>query len=138
MFSAMTSAPVPPRRSRVRSLLLPTALLGLSALLGVAPLRAQQSPSPLNEVRALNLARNTGVAINGGLSVYRPATCMFTTSAASNPCLLRSDANGFVYRFLGGPPGWQVYNKPATRETEVRISLDGRSVVKVIYNGAPR
>ncbi len=93
---------------------------------------------PLNEIRALNLARNEGVRINGGLTVYRPANCMFTTSAATNPCLIRNNAEGFVYRFLGGPPGWEAKGLAATHETEIRISPDGRQVINVLYNGKPR
>jgi hypothetical protein len=93
---------------------------------------------PLNEIRALNLARNEGVRINGGLTVYTPANCMFTTSAATNPCLVSSNADGFVYRFLGGPPGWESKGIPPTHETEIRIAPDGRRVVAVLYNGKPR
>jgi hypothetical protein len=93
---------------------------------------------PLNEIRALNLARNEGVRINGGLSVYTPANCMFTTSAATNPCLVKSNADGFVYRFLGGPPGWESKGLPPTHETEIRIAPDGRRVAAVLYNGPPR
>lgn len=97
-----------------------------------------QESLPLNEIRALNFARDYAVRLNGGLTVYRPAQCMFTTSAPSNPCLVNSDGNGFTFRFLGGPPGWVSENKPATKETELKVSADGRSLVKVIYNGAPR
>ena len=62
---------------------LPVVLLrGCGSLLLVSlPVRAQQDGVPYNAIRALNLARNTGVTLNGGLSVYRPAACMFTTSA---------------------------------------------------------
>ncbi len=107
-------------------------------LLLASPLRAQQDGVPFNAIRALNLARNTGVNLNGGLGVYRPAACMFTTSAPENPCLVQRDQQGFLFRFLGGPPGWQVLNIPPTRETEVLIAPDGRSVAQVIYNGVPR
>ncbi|MFN7900492.1 MAG: hypothetical protein ACK5N0_12660 [Synechococcaceae cyanobacterium] len=99
---------------------------------------AAQDASPLNEIRALNFARDYAVRLNGGLTVYRPAQCMFTTSAPSNPCLVNSDGHGFTFRFLGGPPGWVSENKPATKETELKISPDGRSLVRLIYNGAPR
>ena len=93
---------------------------------------------PLNEIRALNFARNTGVSINGGLTAYRPQACMFTTSAQTNPCLIRSDEQGFVYRFLGGPPGWQEAGQAPSRETVVRVSSDGRRVVDILYDGSPR
>lgn len=99
---------------------------------------APVTDEPLNEVRALNLARNEAIRLNGGLSTYRPASCMFSTSARSNPCLIRSDSKGFVYRFRGGAPGWESQKIAPTTETEIRIAPDGRSVVKVLYNGAPR
>lgn len=115
------------------------ALLSVAGLvLLAAPLRAQEGALPFNEIRALNLARNTGVTLNGGLSVYSPASCMFSTSAPGNSCLVRRDAEGFLFRFLGGAPGWQVLNQPPTRETELLIAPDGRSVRQVVYNGAPR
>ncbi len=114
-------------------------LVGCGSLLLVSlPVWAQQGGVPFNAVRALNLARNTGVTLNGGLTVYRPAACMFTTSAPENPCLVQSNDQGFLFRFLGGPPGWQVLNIPPTLETELLIAPDGRSVVQVIYNGVPR
>lgn len=122
-------------RSRQR---LASLLLGCGSLLLVSlPVRAQDGV-PYNAIRALNLARNTAVNLNGGLTVYRPAACMFTTSAPENPCLVQNNAQGFMFRFLGGPPGWQVLNIPPTRETELLISPDGRSVSQVIYNGVPR
>jgi hypothetical protein len=98
----------------------------------------QDAPVPYSAVRALNLARNTAILRNGGLGVYRPAQCMFVTAAAGNECLLSNDANGYVFRFQGGPPGWQQLGLPATHETEIRIAPDGRSVTEILYNGAPR
>lgn len=124
------------RSQRVR--LAAAALSCASALLLASPLRAQQDGVPFNAIRALNLARNTGVSLNGGLSVYRPAACMFTTSAPENPCLVQRNDQGFLFRFLGGPPGWQVLNIPPTRETELLIAPDGRTVTQVVYNGVPR
>lgn len=127
------------RPVRDRSARLAAAALSLAgALLLHTPLRAQESGLPFNEVRALNLARNTGVILNGGLTVYRPAACMFTTSAPGNPCIIRRGPDGFVFRFLGGPPGWQVENLAPTRETELLVAPDGRTVSRVIYNGDPR
>lgn len=115
------------------------ALLLASGLLTAAPGLALAQPTvPHSAVRAINLARNTAVQLNGGLSVYRPAQCMFQTGDADNPCLVARNSNGFIFRFLGGDPGWQVQNQPANRETEIQISADGRTVKQVIYNGAPR
>ena len=124
-------------RFRPATRLLPAAagLLLAMAPLALAPALAQ---IPFNEIRALNLARNAAVLSNGGLTVYTPASCMFSTSAASNPCLVRSDANGFVYRFLGGPPGWEAKGLAASTETEIKIATDGRRVVAILYNGPPR
>lgn len=125
-----------PFRFRPATRLLPAAAGLLLALAPLAPALAQGIP--FNEIRALNLARNAAVLSNGGLTVYTPASCMFSTSAASNPCLVRNDADGFVYRFLGGPPGWEAKGLPPTLETEIRIAPDGRRVVAILYNGPPR
>jgi len=109
-----------------------------SLLLLSLPAAAQQDGLPFHEIRALNLARNTGVILNGGLTVYQPASCMFAGSAPGNPCIIRRGPDGFVFRFLGGQPGWQVENQPPSRETELLVAPDGRTVIQVIYNGAPR
>jgi hypothetical protein len=63
---------------------------------------------------------------------------MFNTDAAGGECLIQRDGQGFLFRFKGGDPGWQQLGLPATRETELEVSPDGRSVVRVIYNGVPR
>ena len=95
-------------------------------------------PEPYSRIRAVNLARNVAVKLNGGLGVYRPADCMFRTSTAENNCLISADDQGFLFRFLGGQPGWQQLGLPATVETEILVAPDGREVVSVIYNGEPR
>jgi hypothetical protein len=87
--------------------------------------------------RALNLARDSGIRLNGGLSVYRPANCMYA-GISDNPCLLRREERGFVFRFQGGAPGWEQLQLPPTTETEILVSKDGRTVVEVIYNGPRR
>ena len=104
----------------------------------VLPPAAAQERVPASRVRAINFARTYAVRINGGLAVYRPAQCMFATAATTNPCLVSDDENGVVFRFLGGPPAWEAKDLPATRETEIRVSPDGRSLEEVIYNGPPR
>ena len=106
-------------------------LTALTPTLGLAQVPAAQ-------VRALNLARNTAVAQNGGLSVYRPQACMFQTNTGGGRCLIKNNADGFTYRFLGGKPGWPENNSPASTETEIQIAPDGYTVNRVIYNGAPR
>ena len=126
--------------TRIRSLL---AIASLSTLSGMAftafmPTSwAEVVKVPAAQVRALNLARNTAVAENGGLNVYRPQPCMFETSAGGGSCLIRNNADGFTFRFLGGKPGWSENNGPATTETEIQIAPDGKAVERVIYNGAP-
>jgi type II secretory pathway pseudopilin PulG len=124
----------------MRSPLAITAAVLLSALPLLQPetSRAQEAPVAYSAIRALNLARNTAVQSNGGLSVYRPAQCMYETASAGNQCLISSGSNGYTFRFLGGAPGWQQLNLAPTVETEIRISSDGRAVLGVDYNGAPR
>jgi hypothetical protein len=120
-------------------LLSPGLLAGGLAL--QAPLVAQaqaDAPVPFSAVRALNLARNTAIQSNGGLNVYRPAQCMYETASAGNQCLISNTNNGYLFRFLGGAPGWQQLDLAPSVETEIRISSDGRTVLGVDYNGAPR
>jgi hypothetical protein len=124
---------------RIRSLLAIASLGSLSGVTLTAVVPTLVSAQvPAAQVRALNLARNTAVAENGGLNVYQPQPCMFKTSAGGGSCLIRNNADGFTFRFLGGKPGWSENNGPATTETEIRIAPDGKAVERVIYNGAPR
>ncbi len=111
------------------------ALATGSALLATLPALAQVSDS---NVRAVNVARQWAINQNGGLSVYVPAQCMFDTGNGGGSCLVQNNNQGYVFRFLGGSPGWQQYGQPATTLTEIQVSPDGRSVVNVGYNGAPR
>ena len=76
--------------------------------------------------------------LNGGLSAYRPAQCMFSQPTATNLCLIRNDDEGFLFHFVGGPPAWQQRNQMPSKETEILISPEGRTEVDVIYNDAPR
>ncbi len=114
------------------------ALSGAPFLADLAIATQAQEQIPYSQVRALNLARGTAIKLNGGLSVYQPAPCMFSTSTDDNDCLIRSSSNGYTYRFLGGSPGWSQYGIQPTTETEIRISPDGRSLSQIIYNGSPR
>jgi hypothetical protein len=95
----------------------------------------QQAPA---RQRALNLARNTVVQLNGGLSQYMPAACMFASGGSGGSCLVSSTDQGFLFRFNGGAPGWQQLGKPPTITSEILISPDGRTVGQVIYNGPLR
>ena len=139
--------PVSPRRPG----LLPGLLLGLALL---APAAMAQAPGPTVQQtfdrieqlqqqaaarqRAINLARDTVVRLNGGLTQYMPAACMFASGGGGGSCLVQSDAQGFLFRFSGGVPGWQQLGTPPTTSSEVLISPDGRTVVQVIYNGPVR
>ena len=95
----------------------------------------QQAPG---RQRALNLARNTVVQLNGGLSQYMPAACMFSSGGSGGSCLVSSTNQGFLFRFNGGAPGWQQLGNPPTISSEILISPDGRTVSKVLYNGPLR
>jgi hypothetical protein len=95
----------------------------------------QQAPA---RQRALNLARNTVVQLNGGLSQYMPAACMFSSGGSGGSCLVSSTNQGFLFRFNGGAPGWQQLGKPPTISSEILISPDGRTVTQLIYNGPLR
>ena len=75
-------------------------------------------------------------AINGGLSRYRAARCKYSTSSGGGDCLVSTD-DGYTFRFDGGAPGWQEAGEPASVETELKISFDGREVEAEIYNGPP-
>lgn len=135
----------------------PSALLTVAGLLLAAAMplstlgsgAAQAQPAvPASAVRAINLARTTAIAQNGGLSRYRPAQCMFQTANTANPCLINApddnnngngnNNNTYVFRFQGGAPGWQQQNQRPTVESEITVSADGRSVLQVNYNGSPR
>jgi hypothetical protein len=84
--------------------------------------------------RAINLARSTATQLNGGLNIYRPASCMYA-GISNNPCLISREGGSFVFRFSGGAPGWEQLKLAPVLETEIQISADGRSVIQVIYNG---
>jgi len=81
------------------------ATAAATAALGAGAALAQVSDA---NVRAVNMARNWAVNNNGGLTVYRPAACMFNTSDGGGSCLIQNNSQGFTFRFLGGKPGWQA------------------------------
>ncbi|MCT0226158.1 hypothetical protein [Synechococcus sp. CS-1328] len=89
-----------------------------------------------SRVRAANLARMEAERINGGLSRYNTAACMHQIGGGD--CLIRSTDQGYLFEFLGGGPGWQTMNKPATVQTTILISPDGSEIRQVDYNGTPR
>jgi hypothetical protein len=105
----------------------------LAGSIAVLPAQAQMA---LSQIRAANLARMEGERINGGLTKYFTANCMHQKGGGA--CMVSSGPNGYLFDFLGGPPGWEVNKQAATRQTRILISPDGTSIVKVEYNGAPR
>ena len=122
---------------RLRALLGALALLLAAPMAGPAHARAQMTQEQaFQRGRAANLARMRGELINGGLGVYRPALCMYERSGGD--CLVRADADGFLFRFYGGVPGWAQLGLPPTVETEILVAPDGRSVLSIVYNGPPR
>ena len=122
----------------LRNISILIALSGAPLLADLAIPTQAQAQVQYSKVRALNLARGTAIKINGGLSVYQPAPCMFSTSNGGEDCLIRNTSDGYTYRFLGGTPGWSQDGIEPTKETEIQISPDGKSVQQVIYNGSPR
>jgi hypothetical protein len=113
-----------------------TALATGAALAGGLTLLPASAEMSLSQIRAANLARMQAERINGGLTNYFTANCMHQKGGGS--CMVNAGPNGYLFDFLGGPPGWEVNQQAATRETRILISPDGTSVVNVEYNGAPR
>jgi hypothetical protein len=87
------------------------------------------------QMRAANVARMQAEAINGGVEAYSTANCMHQGGGGS--CLELSTPQGFRFRILGGAAGWVARREPATIETVVFVSPDGR-VATVEYNGPVR
>lgn len=107
------------------------SLVGAAAILG----NTAYAQITGDQVRAANLARMEAERINGGLGRYFAANCMHQKGGGD--CMIRANDQGFLFRFLGGSPGWQVNKQAATVQTEILISPDGRNVVAVQYNGVP-
>ena len=134
-----------PRISSIAGVLATSTVLTLAPATGFAQgvnqtlerIDQLQQQAPARQ-RALNLARNTVVQLNGGLSQYMPAACMFSSGGSGGSCLVSSTDQGFLFRFNGGAPGWQQLGKPPTVSSEILISPDGRTVAQQIYNGPLR
>jgi len=112
------------------------ALAAGAALVGGFSMLPASAEMSLDQIRAANLARMEAERINGGLSKYFTANCMHQKGGGS--CMVNAGASGYLFNFLGGPPGWEVSKQAATKETRILISPDGTRVVNVEYNGAPR
>ncbi|MGC6483402.1 MAG: hypothetical protein ACON4T_07560 [Synechococcus sp.] len=85
--------------------------------------------NPLAARRAMNLARGAATKRNGGLRIYRPGTCMYT-SAANNPCLRHAGPQGFEFIIPGGEPGWEQTGIPPAISTRILVAVDGRSLLQ--------
>ena len=109
-------------------------ILLLSPSLGL-PAPAQAQTDSMAPKRALNLARDTAIRMNGGLAKYRPGRCMYK-GVSNNPCLAQRDASGFIFHFPGGQPGWQESGTPPSQVTVLRVAPDGRSITQTIHNGS--
>jgi len=112
---------------------LSAAGLALSASVLIRPADAQMEVS---QIRAANLARMEAERINGGLTRYFTANCMHQRGGGD--CMVNSGPNGYLFQFLGGPPGWEVNGQRATLQTRILVNPAGTQVVKVEYNGSPR
>jgi len=109
---------------------------GLCGVCGAQLPETMLFDSEQREKLDVQMARMKAEKLNGGLNVYRPAACMFDRAAGD--CIVESSDQGILFRFQGGQPGWQQLNLPATVETEIRVSQDGRSILAVVYNGPVR
>ena len=111
-----------------------TAATGLVlSLAGIGATKAAPA-LPLAQPKAANLARMRAESLNGGLSSYRAAACMYETGAST--CLVSKSEQGFLFSFPGGPPGWEQKSPPRpTLETRVLVSRDGDRILGVPYNG---
>lgn len=119
----------------VRRMIVLSLALASSTLTGLSvPAHAQSNGS--SPLRAANMARMKAENLNGGLQVYRAAACMH--QQGGGPCLLKASAEGYLFRFYGGGPGWQQLGNPPTVETEILVAPDGRAIRRVVYNGPPR
>jgi hypothetical protein len=107
----------------------------IASLLFVLALPVSAQTISEAQMRAANLARMQAELINGGLGKYSAAKCMHEGGGGN--CMVSETPQGFRFRFLGGSPGWAVNQQPATLETVVLVSPDGRSSI-VEYNGSVR
>jgi hypothetical protein len=88
-----------------------------------------------SQMRAASIARMQAELINGGGSQYSPAHCMHQDGGET--CMISNTADGFRFRFFGGGAGWAARREPATIETIILVSPDGK-LSKVEYNGPVR
>jgi hypothetical protein len=89
----------------------------------------------INQMRAANMARMQAELLNGGLGEYSSDNCMH--KGGGGKCMISNTAEGYRFRFLGGPPGWAGRGDQATVETVVLVSPDARQS-RGEYNGPIR
>jgi hypothetical protein len=115
---------------------LPLSMSLASLPLTRIPVLAQPTPaaqSPYDDpflTKAQNIARQTAINANGGLSQYRPENAMFGPSAKS-PHTKNADGS-ITFTFKGGAPGAST----PTLESVITVQSDGTSVIT--YNGPLR
>nr|WP_238718370.1 purine nucleoside permease [Petrachloros mirabilis] len=104
---------------------------------GTSPISQPSLPERLGFVdedmflaRARNIARQTAITLNGGLSQYRPEANMFGPSSGS-PHVINPDGS-ITFTFRGGAPG----GAPPTIESVVIVTPD--NMANVTYNGPLR
>lgn len=105
----------------------------LTGMFLLAPLGSKAQISGI-QVQAANVARMRAESLNGGLSKYFAANCMHERGGGD--CLIKVDNQGFLFRFAGGPPGWQTNHNAATVETEILVAPDGKTVVNASNRSA--
>ncbi len=111
-----------------------TAATGLALSMGGIGAVCGEPSLPVAQPKAANLARMRAEYLNGGLASYRADACMYETGSSS--CLISKSNQGYLFSFLGGPPGWQQQSPPRpTLETRVLVSQDGERILAVPYNG---
>ena len=126
----------PVRREHVAAIMLLALLLTVPSSALSHRALAQPQSLPFSQTKAANLARMRAESLNGGVANYRADRCMYSTGAPA--CLVNKSNNGYVFRFQGGPPGWQQPN-PAqpTTLTTVTVTPDGETVQTVSNTALP-
>ena len=66
-------------------------LLGVALPLSLGTDQEARAQVTNAQQRAVNVARMRAEAINGGLSRYRAARCMYSTSSGGGDCLVSTD-----------------------------------------------
>ena len=93
-----------------------------------------QTPETTDALRrAVNVARMAAERNHGGLAFYRAAACMYQRGGGN--CLSQQNNRGFLFRFQGGPPGWEQLRIAPTTTTQILVAPDGRVILE--YRAIP-